>query len=234
MLKDIKLGLVVATKREFETVFIGFNENEYQIVESKPFTVIKLTIKNKDLYVIEAGCGEILAGAATQHLIDKYDINCVLNYGVVGSLVDNIGLQSTCVISSIIDYEFDTTLIDKMPIGYHEGLTDNKGLLYPTRELIDFAKSINETLIEVRCASGNKFVGIESKKNKLHEEFDASICEMEASAIQLVATKNNVKTLFIKGISDSKAGGAEEFDRMIIESSKTAFEVIKSIVEHYN
>ena len=51
--------------------------------------------------------------------------------------------------------------------------------------------------------------------------------------IQRSFSKDKI-TLQNEEVENIKKVTFEEFDKMIIESSKTAFEVIKSIVEHYN
>ena len=86
-------GLVVASKREFETVFERIDKNSYKEIEKSPFKVFEVKIGSKKVYTILSGIGEILAAAATQHLIDKYNVTFIFNYGVVGSLVDEIDLN---------------------------------------------------------------------------------------------------------------------------------------------
>ena len=74
-------GLVVASKREFETIFTKIDSSSYKVIELKPFKVFEVTIKNKKIYTILSGVGETLASAATQHLIDKYHVTFIFNYG---------------------------------------------------------------------------------------------------------------------------------------------------------
>ena len=43
------------------------------------------------LYVIHSGIGEIAAAGAAQLLIDRYGVEMIVNFGVVGGLTDEIG-----------------------------------------------------------------------------------------------------------------------------------------------
>ena len=121
-------GLVIASKREFETVFERIDKNSYKEIEKSPFKVFEVKIGNKKVYTILSGVGEILAAAATQHLIDKYNVTFIFNYGVVGSLVDEIDLNNTVIVEKIVDYEFDTTPIDDSKVGEHLGLINDQYL----------------------------------------------------------------------------------------------------------
>lgn len=222
-------GLVVASKREFKTIFKNLNPDTYTLIEDSPFTIYRVKIGSKLIFTILSGVGEILASAATQHLIDKYDVNFLFNYGVVGSLVDDIGLKKTVIVEKIIDYEFDTTPIDESKVGEHLDLINDQYLRVDPN-ILDAISKIRPDLKQVTCASGNKFVAKVEDKELLHNEFGADICEMEAAGIYITAFKNKVPVVFIKGVSDTKTGGAEEFNNMILESSQTAYEILLDIV----
>lgn len=46
----------------------------------------------------------------------------------------------------------------------------------------------------------------------------------------LAAIKNDVPTIFIKGVSDTKEGGADEFNKMIVESSGVTFNLVIDLI----
>lgn len=224
------VGLVVATKREFNTIFKFDDSTKINNVETNPFNVITVEIEDKKIYAILAGVGQSLAAAATQHLIDKYSAEIILNYGVVGALVDGLNINNTVLIDKIIDYDFDTVAIGDEKIGWHKDV-------YPTqfieadKGLIASAKTVDPTLQTVICASGNKFISDIKIKESLAKEYGASICEMESAGIALVAHKNKVPAIYIKGVSDSKSGGADEFNKMIYESSSKAYKLLLKIIK---
>ena len=56
---------------------------------------------------------------------------------------------------------------------------------------------------------------------------------MEAAGIYITSYVNNVPAIFIKGVSDTKTGGAEEFANMIKESSAIAFEILVDIISRF-
>lgn len=223
------IGLVIATIDEFKAIFENKNIN-YKTIEEHPFVIEELEIEGKRIIAINSGVGEVYAAIATQYLIDHYHPTLILNYGVVGSLRDDLNLKSTIVIDKIFDYEFDTSAIDHCPLGFREEFNDIyiKGINENYKEFIN---NKFPSLELVNCASGNKFIADINIKNKLFNEYHCSICEMEALGIALTAIKNNIPTLFIKGVSDTKTGGADEFSKMIKESSSTTFNLVVELIK---
>lgn len=83
----MKIGLIIATDDEFETIVKGFNVDiKENFNEVYPTYLLK--INNHDVYVAKSGIGEISAASLTQFLITKYNVELILNYGVVGALKD--------------------------------------------------------------------------------------------------------------------------------------------------
>ena len=222
-----RIGLVIATNREYSIIF-NDETIKSEIVEEKPFNIHKLSINNKEIYAIKSDIGEINAALATQYLINKYEVELILNYGVVGSLKDNLEVRNVVFVNRIFDYELDISALDG-PRGYRKEFDDT--YVYPSKELLKKIKPYFQNIPEVTCASGNKFISDEGEKEFLAKEFEADICEMEALGIAIAAHKYNVPTLFVKGVSDSKSGGASEFEKMIIESSECTFKILLKITE---
>lgn len=224
------IGLVIATKREFNTIFLPEYGLKFKEVQTNPFVVYLVEIDDKRIYAILAGVGQTIASAATQHLIDKFNVSIILNYGVVGALVDNLGVKSTVLVDEILDYEYDTTPIEGEVLGWHKDIYPEQ-FLKADPKLIEMAQKVDPSLQKVVCASGNKFIVDINFKNELNEKFGAEICEMESAGIALAAHKNNVPVLYIKGVSDSRTGGADEFNNMILVSSAITYKLLLKIVK---
>lgn len=222
----MKLGMLVAV--EIKAVLkSGFELKKQE--EIGRFSVYTYETQGHDLYVIHSGAGQVFAAAATEILISLYKVEAIINFGIVGSLREDVSLGNTCVVERIVDYSFDTSEIDCCEPGRH--------LAYPTvflpadKGLMDKAQQIVPNLIKVTCASGNKFVGTAEEKRRLRAEFDCDIVEMEAAAIQLIGDMHAVPCLFIKGISDTLHGGAEEFSRMFDKASEDCFLIVTEILK---
>ena len=222
------IGLIIATETEFKEIF-SHGDCKTITLETFPYRIEKVIINNKEIIAINSGVGEIYAAAAAQYLISNYKVNFLLNYGVVGSLVDSLSLKSTVFIDQVFDYEFDTSAIDHCPLGYRD---EYKDIYIPvlTKELKAFLDKKFPSIPTVTCASGNKFIADANFKAKLQNTYKCSICEMEASGLALIANKNNVPMLFVKGVSDTKNGSENEFYKMIEESSNVAFKLLVELI----
>lgn len=82
----------------------------------------------------------------------------------------------------------------------------------------------------VVCASGDKFIADSEQKIKVHEMFDADICEMEVAGIVLTSNRNQVPCMLIKCVSDGIEGGFEEFQETMDTAADLCLEVVEKIV----
>lgn len=220
------IGMIVAV--EIQAVLEKYGERlEERFVDG--FTVNVLNNDNYTLYIVKTGAGEIAAAAGTQLLISKFGVDCVINFGVVGGLTPEMALAKTAVVEKVVHYDFDVSEIDPVEVGRYSN--------YPSvhipcdKTLLNKALELQPDLKPVVCASGDKFVGDPAKKEALHEQFGADICEMEAAGILLTCKRSNIPCLMIKTVSDSISGGAEEFTSEVNRSAGICLEIAGKIME---
>lgn len=223
-----KIGIIVATEPERRPFIERFGPTEaYQ--ELDIYDVIRWDFPpNRRIYLILSGYGEIAAAAATQHLIDVYGIEKVINYGVVGGLGEETELKTGTVgfTSSIIHYGFDLSDGGKYPVGRYP----NQSELFLSPAVEAFPKVRTLGLPEFICASADRFVGGGGPKRKLREKFGATICEMEAAGIVLTCNRNRIPCTFIKAISDGINEGAEAFSENVEGASRSCVEVVDKLI----
>ena len=192
------------------------------------FTVYTYDMRSYTLYIIHSGAGEIAAAAAAQLLIDRYEVELLLNFGVVGGLTPEMAQTKTCVVEKVVHYDFDTSAYDGTKPGQYAEYPDE--FLPATPELVERAVRIAPELKRVVCASADKFVDATEAKRALHERFGADICEMEAAAVVLCCNRAGVPCLLIKTVSDGLLGGAEEFGEALARTSALCLEVADRII----
>ena len=219
------IGMIVAV--EIDAVLEKYGTRlEERFVDG--FTVNVLQNDNYTLYICKTGAGEIAAAAGTQLLISKFGVDMVINFGVVGGLTPAMALAKTAVVERVAHYDFDISEIDHVEVGRYTA--------YPSvhidcnKELLDKALELQPDLVKVTCASGDKFVGDPAKKQALHEQFDADICEMEAAGILLTCNRSGIPCLMIKTVSDSITGGAEEFTSEVNRSASICLDIADKIM----
>lgn len=192
------------------------------------FQVFRYEMHGYELTVIHSGAGQLAAAAACQLLIDRYAVELVVNFGIVGGLTEEMARTRTCVVEKVVHYDFDTSAIDGTPIGRYLEYPDV--YLPTTGALVARAVEIAPELKAVVCASGDKFVAAHEKKRALHEQFGADICEMEAAAVVLTCNRSVVPCLLIKTVADSLFGGSEEYSVALHHASERCLEVADRII----
>lgn len=195
------------------------------------FDVYNYKTENYSLHVVNSGVGELAASAATELLIYAYNVDMVVNFGVVGGLTEEMAQTRTCIVEKIVHYDFDLSQIDNVPVGQYPGYED---IYIPTSpELFKKALEIEPGLKPVICVSADKFIGTAEGKRKLHELYNADICEMEAAAIALACNRCNIPFISVKTVSDSIDGGADEFYAAVNDSSEICLEITEKIIKEF-
>ena len=187
------------------------------------FSVYALQKENAILYFVHSGAGEIRAAAAAQLLVDKYDIDLLINFGVVGALTKDFKSVQTCFAKRVVHYDFDTSAADNCEVGRYNDYPEV--FLHTSADILEKASRLYPDIPLVTVASGDKFIADEAQKQKLHEDFSADICDMESAAVVLISDMNSVPNLLIKTVADSVTGGAAEFRARFSEGAEIALKI---------
>lgn len=227
------LGIIGAMEIEVET--LKKNMSAPQITSMAGMDFYKGQIENKDVVVVKSGIGKVNAAICTQILVDKFNVDAVVNTGVAGSLNNDINICD--IVLSICAVQHD---MDVSPLGYEPGVIPDMetSLFEADRKLIDLAKnSIKEAGLDVnvfegKVVSGDQFIATPEKKDFLKNTFNGDCAEMEGAAIAHAASLNNVPFIVIRAISDKADGGATmdypTFEKKAAENSiKLLTEMIK-------
>ena len=221
-----KIGMIVAV--EIDAVLQKYGSCLVE-KEEAGYKVWEYQTEKYNLIIVNCGAGEIAAAAATQYLICGYNVDLIVNFGVVGGLTEAMSKTKMCVVEKVVHYDFDISLVDNVEIGRYLEYSD---IYIPTtQKLIKRALDMYPELHSVVCASGDKFVAETDKKIELNKMYNADICEMEAAGIVLTCNRNKVPCLLIKIVSDGITGGAEEFWKTKNEVATMCLEIVNGIVE---
>ena len=221
----MKIGLIIETDDEFETIVKGFNVDiKENFKEVYPTYLLK--INNHDVYVAKSGIGEINAASLTQFLITKYNVELILNYGVVGALKDNLNISDCGIVKSVVHYDFDISQIDNVPKATYPNFKSYEIPL--TKKYIELVAKLNPSLPSLVCASGDKFISDPKIKKELVNNYNCDICDMESAGVVLTCLKNNVNVFSLKGVSDS--GNDEEYNSFAKRTCEVLLNVLKEIL----
>lgn len=223
----MNVGIVVAMEREIAPFLQKVNAKLEKI---NGFSVWNFVWEDKKVYVCISSVGEICASAATQLLISHFDARYIFNFGVVGSLREEISLLSTMYVGEVVHYDMDTSSFG-IPVGRYSIFDDVA--ISTNKQMIELAQKI-APLPVVRCASADKFVDTKEDKNRLATQFGADICDMESAGILITCRLNNVPCLLVKAVSDSLTGGGKEFAQSCCQAATGYMNFITQLLGSLN
>lgn len=224
-----RFGLIIAIGLEIEALLEEKNSS-LKVIETSPFLIYELDLDNERvLYIIKSGCGEELAAIASTYLINKYKVEALFNYGIVGGLNPNIEYQDTGIIYEAVHHDFDTTGFDSdITKGFHTIFNTDKFEL--DKNLISKALEI-KNLPLYRLASGNRFIYKNEERLALYDEFKCDVVDMELIGIIFSAKLFNVPLLSLKAVSDVSEN-IEENENPYYNSALKAAKIILNIVKN--
>ena len=223
----MKIGMVIAIDSELK----AFLDKDYdpQVLEQDHRIIYTAEIGANALYAVRSGAGIIDAASATQYLITKFGVDVILNFGVTGALHTGLEVSDLFVVDKVCHYEYDTSPIDPVVKFQYPDHPDK--YMRPDEKLIKLALSIDPQLKTAGDASGNLFVEARDVKDRLAQETECDLCEMESAAIVRTCWQNEVPCLLIKCISDNYEGNGGDFYTNVHASAQKAFALLEKIIE---
>ena len=218
------LGIIGAMEVEVKELREMMENPQAQTVAGMTF--YQGTIKGKEVVVVRSGIGKVNAGICSQILVDRYNVEGIINTGIAGSLKNEINIGDIVLATVSVQHDVDATgfgyPIGEIPqMGIKEFPADEK-----LRELAEACSKKANPDIQVFCgrvASGDQFISSKEKKNWISENFDAYCTEMEGAAIAQAAYLNNIPYLVVRAISDKADDSANmdysEFEAKAVENS---------------
>ena len=227
-----KYGIITAMQEEMQEIEkIMIQKEEQRIYE---LNFIKGRINNTEVVLVEAGVGKVNAARTTQVLIDRFQVDAIINVGSAASANDELDIGDIVIGNKIVQHDFDITAF-----GHPKGYISNVGQFVESdKELIEkMGQTIsklkdNEFKIKIgTIATGDIFCTEIKMKEKIRAKFNADAIEMEGAAIAQVCKLDNIPFLVIRSISDKPNGDNHiTFDQFLEKASKRCAKIIKEFL----
>ena len=194
--------------------------------EKAGMTFIEGNCCGKKVVVVRSGIGKVNAAICAQILVDKFNVNYIINTGIAGSLKAEINIGDIVLSKDTLHHDMDAT-----GFGYGLGVIPQmkESIFKGDEKLIELAKKCQESKIPQikthigRVVSGDQFISDKAKKEWIVENFEGYCTEMEGAAIAQTAYLNNVPFLIIRAISDKADDSATldypTFEALAVENS---------------
>lgn len=193
-------------------------------------------ISDKTIILVEAGVGKVNAARTTQILIDKFDIDAVINIGSAGAANDKLNIGDIVIGKKLVQHDFDITAF-----GHPKGYISNAGQYFSSdRKLIEKMENAIKNLENIdfniflgTIASGDIFCTNINMKEKIKNKFNADAIEMEGAAIAQVCQLDNIPFIIVRGISDTPNGKNEIiFEQYLKKASQKCAQIIEKFFEN--
>jgi len=195
------IGIIGAMDKEIELLLNQMSIIKRELIADKIYYVGNIV--EKEVVVVKSGIGKVNATITTSLLLEKYNIEYVINIGLAGGIPPaKIG---EIIIAEGISY-FDVSLeaIDDVEFGK---MGEDPLTVFSDAKLKQKASFIFDDLgISYRTGhlvSGDRFVVKMSSLQEIMKVVNNVLaCEMEGMAIALTCHKFNIPFISIRGISD--------------------------------
>ena len=218
------IGIIGAMEEEVAALKEAMEIEE--TYERASMTFCKGVLCGKDVVIVRSGIGKVNAGICAQILVDKFDVDMLINTGIAGSLNPAIDIGDMVISTDAVHHDMDATIfgdligqVPRMAVRY-----------FPAdMNLVEKAKAANEKAnpeiktFTGRVASGDQFVASAEVKAKIVDNFGAYCTEMEGAGIAHAAYLNGISYVIIRAISDKADNSATmdypEFEKQAIVHS---------------
>ena len=227
------VGIIVAMQEEFDEILkIMKNIKKIEIYD---IIFFKGIIENTNVIVVKSGVGKVNAARTTQILIDKLEVEYIINVGSAGALNPTLNIGDIVIADKLIQHDFDITAFEHEK-GYITGVgdyicCDNK-LVNKLIIAANNAENKTYNIITGTIASGDIFCTEIKMKEKIYSKFNAQCVEMEGAAIAQVCYLDKIPFVVLRSISDSPNGNnAIIFDEFLKLASKRCANILKDFLK---
>ena len=211
------IGIVVSTKIEWDEILKIYNI-PYSLVQTYPFgDYYKTVIFNKDVVLFRTLGRKALASASVQYMIDKFNLEKVINIGCATAICDYVDYLDIFIPSSCAEY--DLTIRELEPLIKENSIVELSGV------------NVSQKYFDGLLGTSDKSL-VTNKDYMMVKETDMVASDTEASSIAKVCKLNNVEIVIIKGISDRPIVNSG-YDEQYEVYEENAPVIIKNIIENY-
>ena len=203
------IGIIGAMEEEVALLKEAMNIEKIEEYASMSFC--KGLLCGKEVVVVKSGIGKVNAAICAQILVDKFQVDTLINTGIAGSLDAHINIGDMVISTDAVQHDMDASIFGD-PVGQIPRMDT---FSFPADEKL-VAKAVAANIeanpdihtFTGRIVSGDQFVSSKEVKERLVETFGARCTEMEGAAIAHAAYLNKVSCVIIRAISDKADNSA--------------------------
>lgn len=223
------LGIIVAEDEEFFAIENIVKNISIKIIYDLEF--LTGVINKSNIILVKSGVGKVNASRTTQILIDKFDVDYVLNVGSAGGVNESFNIGDIIIGTKVVQHDFDVSAF-----GREKGMVPDVGRFFCSDEvLVNRLISFSDSSLVLRSgivASGDRFITDINVKDFIFNEFGADCIEMEGAAVAQVCFLCRKPFVIIRSISDKPNGSNNiDFDKFLRVASLNCAKIIDKLTK---
>lgn len=224
------IGIIGAMEEELNKLASLITLEKEEVINNTVFKVG--SIYDKRVVVCVCGEGKVNSSIASQIMINSYDLKCIINVGVAGSISKDVKMFDIVIANSVCQHDYDIS-----SLGYERGLVLGIDTKYvktsdKSKEIYEYLTLNSDVKVHYdSVATGDVFVAETSLINDIKSNFDVVAVDMESGSIGHVCLYNNIDYICMRAISDgSNCMEYRDFVDKVIDVLTDAFvDVLKNI-----
>lgn len=179
--------------------------------------------------IINACCGiaKVNAAVCTQAMIDRFNVEAIINTGVAGGMDSSVKVCDIVVSNEVLPHDLELRFLDNYP-PYNSIFKADENLVRIACEAcddFDYSRHIG------RVVSGEAFISSSEIKKDISSKFAPLAVDMESSAVGHCAFMNGVPFLSLRCISDNADDNGEiSFDEFEKIAAKRVAEIVLEMI----
>lgn len=209
--QNYDLGIVTAVKGEFNAILEKMSKYDkvQTFVEDKNTNAEKKffvgSLNGQKVVLSMSGVGTEDAAICTERMVNKFNVNRIVNVGSAGTNKESVVNLGDCIISEkSVRFDVDLSIFPE----YKKGTFDkySEPFIYAEKSMIEKAIEVcKEKRIPFHkgtVITGNSFINDPKRKKDTIEEFGALCDEMEGASVARYCSNRDIPFVVIRCISD--------------------------------
>ncbi|MGN0620919.1 MAG: 5'-methylthioadenosine/adenosylhomocysteine nucleosidase [Porcipelethomonas sp.] len=175
--------------------------------------------------IVSACCGiaKVNAALCAQVMIDRFDVDAIINTGVAGGMNTNVKVCDIVVSDSVLPHDLELRFLENYP-PYSSTFSSDKRLMDCA---VDVCRDFGINSHIGRVVSGEAFISSNEVKKEICDRLSPLAVDMESAAVGQCAFRNEVPYVSIRCISDN---ADDEGDMSFDEFEKIAAGRVAEVV----
>jgi len=225
------IGIIGAMQQEVAILKELIDIKKVEKIMHVEFTVG--TLHGKEVVLLESGIGKVNVAIATTLLLEKFDINYVINTGSAGGIKADGEVGDVVISESVAYHDVDVTgfgyVWGQVP-GLPAAFDSNAALVKKVEGALESA-SVRH--FKGQIVTGDTFVNRPEQMDQIKENFSNAVAlEMEAAAVAQVCYIAKVPFVVVRALSD--IAGKEShvsFEEFLPKAAEVSSQMVSELVK---